>query len=439
MPDKSDDLLVALDIGSSKIVCAVAEPVDKLHFRLLGLAKGASQGMREGNIVDIMPLCDAVRDVLKDAEQITGREIKQLTTGISGPFVTSENTNMMQLTSHNEVELRDVESLIAGAQNMPLPATMRYLSVIPQEFGIDNNWGVKTPVGLVGSRLEARLHVVTAKSSSCQNIVKALRRNGVALTGNQLSFNPIVAAEAVLTPEEKRLGALYIDIGHSLTDVSLYSEDAVRYSKAFSLGGRDITNEISVQTKLATIDAEKLKINMGMVDFRHGIDPIRNTQLPDLAALRNCPRVISNAALAAIMENKLTVIFDQIYREIRSKNLLGLLTNGVVLAGGSSYIPGIDRLAQRIFSQHLPDKQISVRIGRPIIGHETMKFYAPEAIVPEDYPKQLAYCSIPEYATVFGYLNDLNRRFWEQSVTAKQKGWFRATTDYVKGLFLGNF
>ena len=440
MADKADNLLVALDIGSSKIVCAVAEPIDPQHFKLIGMEEVVSAGMREGNAVDMDLLVEVIRAVVTETEKKSGVRIQKVTTGISGISVVSENTDYMRLIPHNEIEQRDVDGLIADAQKVPLASsTMKYISTLPQEFAVDGIWGIKSPVGLAGSRLDGRLHVVTAKTSSCMSIAKALARSGLELVNNRLLFNPLASAEAILTPEERRLGVLMIDIGSSLADVSLYSGDSIRYSKAFRFGGDTITNDISIQTKLSTIDAEQFKVNVGMVDFRQGIDPEQLQSLPEYSGLRNSPRVFSNRALAAIMEASLEAKFDQIYREIKNRNLTTHLSNGVVISGGSSVIPGLDRLIRRVFGQHLPEDNMIVRIGYPIVSYPDMKYYAPQSISMSDHPNQLAYCSKPAYSTVMGYLNDLNRRHWKQSVTSKRKGILGFSVDYIKELFLRTF
>ncbi len=438
MADKSSNLLAALDIGSSKIVCVLAEPIDIDHFRVIEMAEVMSSGVRAGHVVDMNKLVDAIRAVISEIERKSGIEINEVVSGVSGNFVMSENTEISHLPSHNEIEQSDVDTLLRMAKGAP-PPSMGYLAVVPQEYAVDNNGGIKSPVGLNGSRITAKLHLVTAKTSSCQNTVKALRRNGIELTRNLLLSNPLVSAKVLLTQEEQKLGALIIDIGYELSDVCIISDDAVRYSRAFNFGGNDITDEISVATSLSSMEAEEIKKTFGMVDYRTDIDAERRMTLPELSGYGPQPRLLSNQALAAIMERVVLDSFEHIYSDIKSRGMISLIGHGVVITGGSARIPGIDRLAQRVFSQHLGNRKMNVRIAAPLIADETMKYYARAAFTSSDYPEKLAYCSCPEYTTVIGYLDELNRRYWRQSTTEQKKSAFRSAVDYMKGFFLGNF
>lgn len=438
MADKSSNLLAALDIGSSKIVCVLAEPIDIDHFRVIEMAEVMSSGVRAGHVVDMNKLVDAIRAVISEIERKSGIEINEVVSGVSGNFVMSENTEISHLPSHNEIEQSDVDTLLRMAKGAP-PPSMGYLAVVPQEYAVDNNGGIKSPVGLNGSRITAKLHLVTAKTSSCQNTVKALRRNGIELTRNLLLSNPLVSAKVLLTQEEQKLGALIIDIGYELSDVCIISDDAVRYSRAFNFGGNDITDEISVATSLSSMEAEEIKKTFGMVDYRTDIDAERRMTLPELSGYGPQPRLLSNQALAAIMERVVLDSFEHIYSDIKSRGMISLIGHGVVITGGSARIPGIDRLAQRVFSQHLGSRKMNVRIAAPLIADETMKYYARAAFTSSDYPEKLAYCSCPEYTTVIGYLDELNRRYWRQSTTEQKKSAFRSAVDYMKGFFLGNF
>ncbi len=439
MADKSSNLLAALDIGSSKIVCVLAEPIDIDHFRVIDMAEVMSSGVRAGHVVDMNKLVDAIRAVISEIERKSGIEINELVSGVSGNFVMSENTEISHLPSHNEIEQSDVDTLLSMAKGAALPPSMGYLSVVPQEYSVDNNGGIKSPVGLTGSRITAKLHLVTAKTSSCQNTVKALRRNGIELTRNLLFFNPLVPAKVLLTQEEQKLGALIIDIGSELSDACIISDEAVRYSRAFNFGGNNITDEISVATSLSSMEAEEIKKTFGLLDFRKDIDTERQMTLPELSGYGPQPRVLSNQSLAAIMERVVLDSFEHIYSDIKSRGMISLIGHGVVITGGSARIPGIDRLAQRVFSQHLGNRRMNVRIAAPLIADETMKYYARAAFTSSDYPEKLAYCSCPEYTTVIGYLDELNRRYWRQSTTEQKKSAFRSAVDYMKGFFLGNF
>lgn len=439
MADKSSNLLAALDIGSSKIVCVLAEPIDIDHFRVIDMAEVMSSGVREGNVVDMNKLVDAIRAVISEIEKKSGIEVEKVVCGVSGNFVTSENTEISHLPAHNEIEQSDIDTLLSMARNSAQQPLTGTLVIVPQEYSVDNNGGIKSPVGLTGSRITVKLHHVSAKTSSCQNIVKALRRNGVEIIQNRPLFNPLVLPKVLLTQEEQKLGALVIDIGAQLSDACIVSDDAVRYSRAFSFGGDNITDEISVATRLSSMEAEEIKKTFGILDFRKDIDTERQMPLPELSGYGPQQRLLSNQSLAAIMERVVLDGLEDIYGDIKNYGMISLIGHGVVITGGSARIPGIDRLVQRVFSQHLGNRRMNVRVAAPLIADETMKYYARAAFTSSDYPEKLAYCSCPEYSTVIGYLDDLNRRFWRQSTTEQKKSVLRSVADRLKVFFLGNF
>lgn len=254
-----------------------------------------------------------------------------------------------------------------------------------------------------------------------------------------LAFNPVAAAEAILTPEEKGLGVLMIDIGAELTSVCLYSENAVRYSRIYMHGGNSLTNEISIQTKLSKMESEKLKKDIGMVDFRPNEDVDETRDLPEYSGLRNTPRTISTASLSAIMDEVVEDIFQQIYRDLKNERIHSLIGNGVVLTGGSSWLPGIERKAQEIFSRHLVGRDLSVRMGYPFVLNENMTFCTPGSLTMAEVTKDRAYISKPEYSTIFGYLNAQNQRFWAKPESQEKTGFFSATFGAIKKIFVGNF
>lgn len=441
MADKLENILAAIEIGSSKIVCALAEPIDKDHFRLIGFSEAASAGVKAGDVIDMGKLTDQLRLVAKEVAKTTPGHptIDLVTSGVAGEFVRSENTNAMIVSRHESFTQSDVNRLITEVKQIALPPTMRYLDVYPQEYVIDKDRHTRNPVGLAGSRLEAKLHVVQVRTTVCQNLKRALQKSGMTLDIGHLAFNPVAAAEAILTPEEKDLGVLMIDIGAELTSVCLYRDNAVRFSRIYMHGGNRLTDEISIQTKLSKLESEKLKKDIGMVNFRQNEDVDRTRELPEYSGLRNTPRTISTSSLSAIMDEVVEDIFQQIYRDLKNERIHSLIGNGVVLTGGSSWLTGIERTAQEIFSRHLAGRDLSVRMGYPFVLDDNMTFCTPGSLTMAEVMKERAYVSKPEYSTIFGYLNMQNQRFWAKPESQEKTGFFSATLGAIKKIFVGNF
>ncbi len=438
MTNKSGNIIVGLDIGSSKTTCVVAQSLSADEFKIEGVGQSGSVGVREGSVVEISALIDSIQIALKQAEKSAGVSVSQVVAGISGTHIRSENTEASVVTRHEEVQQRDVDEVIKNAQAVSPPPTMRYLAVIPQVYGVDNNWGIHSPVGLEGSRLDAKLHVVTAQASPCQNINKALRRCGLRLEGDRLSFNPLSSALAVTTPEEKRLGVLVIDMGSELTDVALFYDNSVVYSSVFPFGGRTITNEISIKTQLPDLESESVKCKMGQVMFNPKEDPNHQYELPALVRTHGHVPVLTSQALSTILDEQLYDMFERIYLEIKEKKLSRYINHGVVVTGGGANLSGIDRMAREVFGQHLAGRNLNARIGRPIIDYDTKIFYSPERFAAEGYPANIDRMSMPQYATVMGYLSEQNYRQWQET-GGRRPGVIKSTLGWIKGLFLGNF
>ncbi len=438
MTDRSGNIIVGLDIGSSKTICVVAQSLSADKFKIEGVGQCGSVGVREGSVVEINPLIDSIQTAVKQAEKSADVSVTKVVAGISGTHIRSENTEASVVTRHEEVQQRDVDEVIKAAQAVSLPPSMRYLAVIPQVYGVDNNWGIHSPVGLEGSRLDAKLHVVTAQATPCQNINRALRRCGLTLEGNRLSFNPMASALAVATPEEKRLGVLVIDMGSELTDVALFYDNGVLYSKVFPFGSRSITNEISIKTQLPDLEAESVKCKMGQVLFNPKEDPNHQYELPALVRTHGHVPVLTSQALSTIIDEQLYDMFERIYLDVKENKFSLYINHGVVITGGGANLSGIERMAREVFGQHLAGRNLNARIGRPIIDYDTKIFYTPEQFATEGYPANIDRMSMPQFATVMGYLSEQNYRQWQEN-GGKRPGAIKSTLGWVKGLFMGNF
>lgn len=440
MADNSKDLLVGLDIGSSKVVCAVASSISPTSFRIEGLGECKSHGIREGTVVDIQGAVESIRTAVDEASQTAQTNIRNVVAGISGIHIRTDNVTQQLIIKSNEIEQRDIDQLIENSQEGPLAPSMRYLDVIPLEYAVDFNWGIVSPVGMEGKKLEAKLHMITAQSGPCVNLNKAIRRAGLELIDSQLCFNPLAAASALLSPEEKNLGVALIDIGADLTDVAVFSNGVVQYTSVAPFGGQTITDEVAIKTQLSNESAEELKQRLGQVKFDPSTDMDGSFVMPAYPGLgQEKGRVLTKQAFSDIINPRIQDMFENIYYKIRDKGLHNQLSHGVVLTGGGACLPGIDRMAKEVFSMHLAGRDINVRIGRPLISFETGEFVAPEDYSTAVLPSQLTGYSTPQHAAVMGYLYDLNRKVLTQGSRIRSKGKLKTAAEYLKTWFLGNF
>lgn len=442
MADKSTDLLTSLDVGSSKIVCAVASPISQDCFRLEALGVAKSRGIGEGIVTDINAAVEAIREAVEAAEKDTGTTIKRVSAGISGAHVCSVNRIQQAVIGHGEIQQSDVENLKASAQSGPLQPSMNFLDVIPQEYAVDDIWGIKNPVSMTGSRLEGKMHVLAARSGPCQNLTKALRRTGLDLINEQLTFNPLSSAAAVLTPEEIKLGVALIDIGAHLTEVAVYFDDAVRHSFVIPMGGQAITDEISVKTQLSTEAAESVKRKMGQAKFDRSRDKDDYCQLPAYAdySRQIGSRMLARQALSDMIDLKLEEILRAAYEKLQIEGMTQHLAHGVVLTGGGAKLRGIDRMAKEVFSMHMAGRDMNVRIGAPLFMERTREFIAPEAYATLTADTMLAGFSLPEYATVMGSLFNQNRSLYIDGSSRKiAPSWWRKASSTLRTWVLGNF
>lgn len=440
MADKSNDLLVGLDIGSSKIVCVIASPVSPTTFKVEGLGECKSEGIEQGGVVDINKAVDAVRAAVEEAEKTAGTTVKTVAAGISGPHIRSENAVQQTIVRSGEIEQKDIDELLNNAMSVTLPPSMRYLDVIPQEYSVDYARRIRSPIGMEGRKLEGNLHIVTAQSAQCLFLNKVIRRTGLELIDSQLLFNPLAAASAVLKPEEKSLGVALIDIGSDLCDVAVFFDNVVQYSAVHAMGGRQITDEISIKTHLSQEASEKLKMKMGQVRFDASRDKDSYVQLPSTTGYaEENGRILRKEALSAIIDTRVQDILERIYYRIRDKSLHTQLGYGVVLTGGGANLPGITRMAKEVFSSHMAGRDINVRIGRPIVNYETSEFVSPEFYATEQMPRQYAGYSTPQHAVVLGYICQMNQRFWMQGSNVGTKRKLKSLGDVIKGWIFGNF
>ena len=440
MADRSRDLLVGLDVGSSKVVCIAASSISPSTFKIEGLGECRSTGIRDGSVVDIQEAVNSIRMAVEEASQTAQTNIRQIAAGISGLHIRSDNINQQLIVNSSEIQEADVQELLAKAQVTTLPPSMRYLDVFATEYCVDFTWGIESPIGMEGRKLEAKLHMITAQTGPCMNLNKAIRRSGLELIDSQLIFNPLAAAAAVLTPEEKRLGVALIDIGSDLTDIAVFSNGTIQYSGVAGFGGQKITDDLAIKTHLSLDAAEALKQNYGVVKFDPSLDRDQSFQLPPYPGIgQDRARILTSQALSDIINISVQEMFENVYYKIRDRGLLAQLGHGVVITGGGANLRGIERMAREVFSLHLAGREINVRRGFPIVNAENGEFIAPDQYNKVEPFSKIAGYATPEHATVMGYLQMLNANSYRAGLGNTTKGRFKSLSDRLKTWFLGNF
>lgn len=352
MAKEYNDLVVGLDIGTAKVMAVVAEILPDGEMRLAGLGVASSHGLKRGVVVNIDATVQSIQQALKEAEMMADCKIGRVYTGISGSHVRGRNSTGMVIVRDKEVGTIDVARVVETAKAINIPNDQRLLLVEPQEFVIDGQ-EVREPVGMSGERLEVRVHIVTGAFSAAENIVKCVRRCGLEV--EQLVLNPSASSLSVLTPDEKDLGVVLVDIGAGTTDVAIFTDGAIRHTAVIPIAGDLITSDIAMALRTPTKDAEDVKIEFGVAKQLLA-DPSEQLEVPGLGD--RVPRVLSRQALAGVIEPRVEEIFSLVQQVIRDSGYEELLSSGIVLTGGSAVMPGMIELAEDIFLK-------PVRLGIP--------------------------------------------------------------------------
>jgi len=352
MAKEYNDLVVGLDIGTAKVMAVVAEILPDGEMRLAGLGVASSHGLKRGVVVNIDATVQSIQHALKEAEMMADCKITRVYTGISGSHVRGRNSTGMVIVRDKEVGTIDVARVVETAKAINIPNDQRLLLVEPQEFVIDGQ-EVREPVGMSGERLEVRVHIVTGAFSAAENIVKCVRRCGLEV--EQLVLNPSASSLSVLTPDEKDLGVVLVDIGAGTTDVAIFTDGAIRHTAVIPIAGDLITSDIAMALRTPTKDAEDVKIEFGVAKQLLA-DPSEQLEVPGLGD--RVPRVLSRQALAGVIEPRVEEIFSLVQQVIRDSGYEELLSSGIVLTGGSAVMPGMIELAEDIFLK-------PVRMGIP--------------------------------------------------------------------------
>jgi cell division protein FtsA len=347
------NLIVGLDIGTSKVVAIVGEITEEGGLEVIGIGSHPSRGLKKGVVVNIESTVLSIQRAVEEAELMAGCEIHSVFAGIAGSHVRSLNSHGIVAIREREVTPGDVERVIDAARAVAIPADQRILHIIPQEFLIDHQEGIKEPIGMSGVRLEAKVHMVTGAESAAQNIIKCVQRCGLSV--QDIVLEQLASAHAVLSEDEKELGVCLVDVGGGTTDIAVFSGGAIRHTAVIPIAGDQVTNDIAVSMRTPTQHAEEIKIRYACA-LSQLANPDETIEVPSVGDRPS--RRLARQTLAEIVEPRYEELFVLIRDELARSGFEDIVAAGMVLTGGSAKMEGAIELAEEVF--HMP-----VRLGVP--------------------------------------------------------------------------
>jgi cell division protein FtsA len=354
MPKNSEkNLIIALDIGTSKVVAIVGEVTPEGNIDVIGIGSHPSTGLKKGVVVNIESTAQSVQHAFEEAELMAGCQIHSVFTGIAGSHIRSLNSHGIVAIRDNEVTQADIDRVIDAAKAVAIPADQKILHILPQQFIVDAQEGIKEPIGMSGVRLEARVHMVTGSVSAAQNIIKCIRRCNLEV--DDIILEQLASSYAVLTEDEKDLGVCMIDIGGGTTDIAVFTQGSIRHTAVIPIAGDQVTNDIAVGLRTPTQNAEATKLKYGCALSRL-VSPDEVVEISGVSD--RTARRLSRLALAEVIEPRYEELFRLIQAELRRHGLEQQIGTGIVLTGGSSKMEGVIELAEEIF-------RMPVRLGLP--------------------------------------------------------------------------
>ncbi len=352
-PKDPKNLIVGLDIGTSKIVCIVAEVSEEGRLEVIGMGSHPSRGLRRGVVVNIESTVNAIQRALEEAELMADCKIREVYTGIAGSHIRSFNSHGMVAIKDKEIGQLDVDRVVETARAVNIPMDQQILHTIPQEFVVDGQEDVRDPLGMSAIRLEVKVHIVTGAVSAAQNIIKCVRRCGLEVA--DLVLQPLASAMAVLTEDEKELGVCLVDIGGGTTDIAVFTGGAIRHTAVIAVAGDQVNNDIAVALRTPPKDAEDLKLRHGCA-LRQLADAREMIEVPGIGD--RPPRTLSRQTLAEFIEPRMEELYSLVQSELRRSGFEELLSSGIVVTGGTAGMQGMVELGEEVF--HMP-----VRLGYP--------------------------------------------------------------------------
>lgn len=338
------DFVVGLDIGTTKICCIVGELTNEGGIDIVGIGTAPSSGLRKGVVINIDSTVESITKAVEEAELMAGVEISTVYTGIAGGHIKSFNSSGVVAVKEREIRDQDVQRVIDAAKAVAIPLDREVIHIIPQEYIIDEQDGIRDPIGMSGVRLEAKVHIVTGAVASAQNIIKCANKAGLNVA--EICLEPIASSEAVLSQDEKELGVILVDIGGGTSDIAIFKEGAVVHTGVLAIGGNHITNDIAVGLRTPQNEAEKVKIRYGCA-MTALVKPDETIEVPGVGGRK--PRIVARRLLAEIIEPRVEEIFSLIQREVMKSGYQDLLSGGIVITGGSTLLEGMPELAEFVF------------------------------------------------------------------------------------------
>jgi cell division protein FtsA len=352
-PQAQNKMIVGLDIGTSKVVALVAEIDPNGELEIIGMGSHPSRGMKKGVVVNIESTVQSVQRAIEEAELMAGCQIHSVYVGIAGSHVRSLNSHGIVAIKDGEVIEADLERVLDAAQAVAIPADQKILHILPQEYVIDNQEGIREPMGMSGVRLEAKVHLVTCAVNAAQNIEKCIKRCGLDV--DEIILEQVASSYSVLTDDERELGVCMVDIGGGTSDIAIFTEGSIRHTGVIPIAGDQVTNDIAMALRTPTQRAEEIKIKYAcaLTQLASPEDMIKVPSVGDRP-----PRDLSRHSLAEVVEPRYDELFTLVQSELRRSGFEDMIPAGIVLTGGTSKMEGVVELAEEIF--HMP-----VRIGVP--------------------------------------------------------------------------
>jgi cell division protein FtsA len=401
---RNSKTIVGIDIGTSKVSAVVGE-IDSDGLSVIGVSSQPSYGVKKGIIINMDSTVDSIKNAVEEVETMAGIDIHSTVVGISGSHITGFNSNGVIPLSNKEVRKNDIAAAMEAAKALVIPMDREVIHILPQEFIVDDQDGIKDPLGMSGVRLESRVYIITSAVASAQNIIRCINRSGLKV--QDLILSQLASSESVLTEDEKELGCALIDIGGGTTDISIFNKGSIRHCAVLPIGGGHITSDIAIGIRTPISEAEEIKKDFGQA-FRSAENPAETLDFVNIGERET--RKISKNTIAQIVKARVEETFSLIHKELLSAGLMEFLPAGVVLTGGTALLNGISEVAKKKLG-------LPVRIGSPqeINGINDVRN--------------------PEYATgaglilfaARGYMNDfytnsMRNNIWK--VGGKMKQWF---------------
>ena len=350
-----EHIVVGLDIGTTKICAVVGEILSDRSVNVIGIGSHRSTGLRKGMVVNMDSTVESIKRAVEEAELMAAVQINSVYTGIAGSHIGSESAQGVVALKKNEVTKNDIRRAVDTARGCAVPPPDRQiLHVLPREFIVDNQEGIRDPLGIAGSRLEVDVHIVTGAVTSAKNLVRCVSRSGLDVV--DIVLQPLASSAAVLSSEERELGVVMVDIGGGTTDVAIWVEGCIRHSAVIPVGGNHLTSDLAIGLRTAPEDAEKIKLQYGVASSQL-LNEDENIEVPSVGGRPS--RVMPRNVVAEILSPRVEEMFDMVRREIRRAGYDGMLVAGGVLTGGTSLLPGMADVAEHVLN-------LSVRLGRPL-------------------------------------------------------------------------